>query len=169
MVLVYGSWSVDRLRVKDTDLERSQMIVRDGKGMKDRSTMLPEELKLFLETHLERVKIIHERDLTDGYGEVYLPFGLARKYPNAAKEWGWQYVFPSERISNDPRSGKIRRHHIDESALQKAMLRADRMASITRPADPHTLRHSFATHLWERGMISARYRSCLGIRTCPSR
>ena len=109
-----------RLRVKDIDFEQNHVIVRDGKRMKDRSTMLPEQLKPVLLVHLEGVRILTQ-DLKNRLGEVYLPFALERKYPNAAKEWGWQYVFPSEKISKDPRSGKMRRHHVSESALQRAV------------------------------------------------
>jgi len=115
-----------RLRVKDIDFGRNKVVVRNGKGGKDRCTMLPEKLKPFLMEHLKRVKILHEEDITRGFGEVYLPFALERKYPNAAREWTWQYVFPAERISKDPRSGKMRRHHMGESSLQRAVIRIAR-------------------------------------------
>jgi integron integrase len=138
-----------RLRVKDIDFERNQITVRDGKGMKDRTTMLPEQLRPFLLEHLRRVKILHEQDLKNGLGHVYMPFALERKYPKAAGEWGWQYAFPSERITADPRTGKMRRHHINESGLQKAVRTAARAAGILKPVSPHTLRHSFATQLLE--------------------
>jgi len=111
-----------RLRVKDIDFGRNQIAVRDGKGTKDRTTMLPEQLKPFLSDHLARAKILHEQDLKKGLGEVYMPFALERKYPVTAKAWGWQYVFPSDRMSTDPRSGKMRRHHLNESGLQKGGL-----------------------------------------------
>ena len=110
-----------RLRVKDVEFDRNQVTVRDGKGHKDRITMLPRQLKNQLIEHLKKVRIIHEEDLKRGFGEVYLPYALSRKYPNAAKEWYWQYVFPSRKISRDPRSGKHRRHHASESALQRAV------------------------------------------------
>lgn len=151
-----------RLRVKDIDFERNQVIVHDGKGMKDRSTMLPEQLKPLLLEHLARVKILHEQDLRKGLGEVYLPFALERKYPNAAKEWGWQYVFPSERISKDPRSGKMRRHHINESGLQRAVQNAARSVGLSKPVSPHTFRHSFATHLLEAGYDIRTVQELLG-------
>ena len=153
--LIYGSglglMECVRLRVKDMDFDRSQVIVRDGKGMKDRVTMLPEQLKPFLLEHLDRVKTMHERDLQRCLGEAYLPFALERKYPHAVREWGWHYVFPSERISKDPRSGKIRRQHINESGLQRAVQKAARSVGLTKPISPHTFRHSFATHLSEAG------------------
>lgn len=151
-----------RLRVKDIEFEQNQLIVRDGKGMKDRSTMLPEQLKPFLSEHLRRVKILHEEDIKRGFGEVHLPFALERKYPNAAKEWGWQYVFPSERISKDPRSGKMRRHHINESGLQRAVRKAARSVGLTKPVSPHTFRHSFATHLLEVGYDIRTVQELLG-------
>ena len=151
-----------RLRVKDIDFEQNQVIIREGKGMKDRSTMLPVQLKPALLEHLARVKIIHEHDVKEGLGEVYLPFALDRKYPNAAREWGWQYVFPSERISKDPRSGKMRRHHIDESGLQRAVQKAVRRTGLAKPASPHTFRHSFATHLLEAGYDIRTVQELLG-------
>ena len=151
-----------RLRVKDMDFERLEIVVRDGKGGKDRVTMLPGRLVAPLQAHLERVRRLHEEDLAAGYGEVYLPHALARKYPNAAREWGWQYVFPSRNLSVDPRSGVTRRHHADEKALQRAMKRAVREAGIAKPATPHTLRHCFATHLLQSGYDIRTVQELLG-------
>jgi len=151
-----------RLRVHDIDFDRNQITVRDGKGMKDRAVMLPAQLKPFLWDQLEKVKIIHEGDLKEGFGEVYLPFALEKKYRNAARELGWQYVFPSDRVSNDPRSGKMRRHHVDESGLQKAVRTAARKAGIMKAVSPHTFRHSFATHLLEAGYDIRTVQELLG-------
>lgn len=154
--LMYGSglrlMEAVRLRVKDLDFEHRALVVRDGKGQKDRVVTLADELIVPLQRHLEGVRMVHTKDLADGFGEVYLPYALERKYPHAARLWGWQYVFPAGKRSVDPRSGKERRHHIDESAVQKAVRAAVRKAGIERPAGCHTLRHSFATHLLERGM-----------------
>ncbi len=140
-----------RLRVKDVDFERNVIVVRDGKGEKDRVTMLPESLKPELRAHLERVKQWHDDDLAAGHGRVYLPYALADKYPNANREWAWQYVFPAKSLSTDPRSGERRRHHVDETSLQRAMKIAVRHARLTKPASCHTLRHTFATHLLGNG------------------
>ena len=130
-----------RLRVKDVDFERAEIVVREGKGNKDRVAMLPATLHDALKGHLQSVKLLHERDLAEGFGDVYLPYALARKYPRAGREWGWQYVFPSVRRSVDPRSGVERRHHWDEKGVQRAVKQAVRDAGITKPATPHTLRH----------------------------
>ncbi|MGR3174303.1 MAG: integron integrase [Candidatus Scalindua sp.] len=151
-----------RMRVKDIDFEQNHIIVRDGKGMKDRSTMLPEQLKPLLIEHLEGVRIMHKQDLKNRLGEVYLPFALERKYPNAAREWGWQYVFPSEKISRDPRSGKMRRHHVSENSIQRAVQKAARKVDLTKHVSPHTFRHSFATHLLEGGYDIRTVQELLG-------
>ena len=140
-----------RLRVKDVDFERREITVRDGKGGRDRRTMLPERLIEPLRSHLARVKVLHERDLAEGFGDVYLPFALSRKYPRAGRSWAWQYVFPSGSRSNDPLDGTVRRHHLDEKVVQRAVLEAARKAGLAKPVSPHVLRHSFATHLLESG------------------
>jgi integron integrase len=151
-----------RLRVKDLDFDRNQIIVRGGKGDKDRITMLPDSLKGSLRSHLDRVRVLWEADKREGGGEVYLPEALARKYPTAALEWGWQWVFPSRSRSIDPRSGKERRHHVLETALQRAMKAAVRVSGISKPATCHTLRHSFATHLLEAGYDIRTVQELLG-------
>lgn len=140
-----------RLRVKDIDFDRLSITVKNGKGGKDRVVTLARELVVPLERHLESVKMTHERDIDAGFGRVYLPYALETKNPDASVSWGWQYVFPATRRSVDPRSGITRRHHMDESTFQKAIKTAVRSAGINRPASCHTLRHSFATHLLERG------------------
>ncbi len=151
--LLYGSglrlMECLRLRVKDVDFHYRTITVRDAKGEQDRITILPESLVEPLQDHLRIVKRTHEEDLAKGYGAVYLPYALERKVPHASTEWGWQYVFPANRLSVDPRSGIVRRHHLDESGLQKAIRQAARLAGISKPVSPHTLRHCFATHLLE--------------------
>jgi integron integrase len=151
-----------RLRVKDLDFEYRQILVREGKGQKDRVVPLPEKLGEALQAHLERVKALHEKDLQGGYGEVYLPFALAQKYPNAPKEWGWQYVFPSGKLSVDPRGGTTRRHHLHENSLQKAVKQAAMAAHLAKPVNCHALRHSFATHLLESGYDIRTVQELLG-------
>jgi integron integrase len=151
-----------RLRVKDVEFTRREIIVREGKGFKDRVTMLPDAVIAPIKAHLVKVKALHDEDLAQGFGEVYLPFALDKKYPNADREWGWQYIFPSKNLSVDPRSGKMRRHHLDEKGVQRAMKQAVRDAGLTKPATPHTLRHSFATHLLQSGYDIRTVQELLG-------
>jgi integron integrase len=151
-----------RLRVQDVEFARYEIIVREGKGFKDRVTMLPETIVAALQAHLIKVKALHDEDLAAGFGEVYLPFALDKKYPNAGREWGWQYIFPSKNLSVDPRSGKTRRHHLDEKGVQRAMKQAVRDAGLVKPATPHTLRHSFATHLLQSGYDIRTVQELLG-------
>jgi len=164
--LLYGSGlralECARLRVKDVDFEQRQIVVRDGKGEKDRVTMLPENVVLPLQEHLARVRQMHAQDLAAGHGEVYLPYALAVKYPNANREWGWQWVFPAKGLSEDPRSHVVRRHHMGESSLQKAVRAAACLAGIAKPVTCHTFRHSFATHLLEAGYDIRTVQELLG-------
>ena len=167
--LLYGSglrlMECLRLRVKDIDFGNHQLIVRDGKGEKDRATVLPDSIVPELQNHLQDVKALPEKDLREGCGEVALPYALNVKYPNAGRDWGWQYVFPASQRSVDPISGIIRRHHLDEGVLQHAVRDAARQTSITKSVSPHTFRHSFATHLLQSGYDTQYLRFWAGVRT----
>jgi integron integrase len=151
-----------RLRVKDIDFEQHHILVRDGKGEKDRVTLLPGALHTALRAQLVYAHRLHEEDLAQGLGAVYLPYALNRKYPDAEREWGWQYVFPSQQLSTEPGTDTIRRHHLDPSGLQKAIRNAARSIGLVKPVGPHTLRHCFATHLLEVGYDIRTVQELLG-------
>jgi integron integrase len=151
-----------RLRVKDVEFERREITVRDGKGAKDRVTVLPENLIAPLQQQMSQVQARHQADLAEAHGSVWLPYALAEKYPNAPHSWGWQFIFPSRTLSADPRSGAIHRHHLSETAIQKAVSVAARRAGIHKPCSPHTLRHSFATHLLQAGYDIRTVQELLG-------
>jgi integron integrase len=164
--LLYGSGlrllECLRLRVKDIDFGYRQIVVREAKGMRERVTILPERLCRPLQAHLGRVKELHRQDLARGDGAVFLPSALHRKYPNAAREWAWQYVFPADKLSLDPRGSEKRRHHVGEKNLQNAVKQAIRDAGIAKAASCHTFRHSFATHLLESGYDIRTVQELLG-------
>jgi len=164
--LLYGSGlrllECLRLRVKDVDFSRRQITVRDGKGEDDRITLLPDTLHADLKLQIDSVRLLHQRDCQHGHGEVYLPYALARKYPNAARDFMWQYLFPAARLTADPRTGKIMRHHADPSVLQKAIRQAARSAGLDKPVSPHTFRHSFATQLLQSGYDIRTVQELLG-------
>lgn len=164
--LLYGSglrlMEALRLRVKDVDFARHEVIVRDGKGEKDRVTMLPQSLGSALELHLKDVKRLHDQDLKAGHGDVYLPYALERKYLSAGREFGWQYVFPDRKLSDDPRTGKRRRHHVMEHNVQRAVKKAVQDAGLHKNATCHTFRHSFATQVLENGYDIRTVQELLG-------
>jgi integron integrase len=164
--VLYGSGlrlaEAQQLRVKDVDFNQRQLVIRNSKGMESRLTMLPETLVEPLQEHLLWAKRQHQQDLEQGYGSVYLPFALERKYPNAEREWSWQYVFPAERLSQDPRTGITRRHHLHESGLQRAIKQAVQKTGIPKRVSCRTFRHSFATHLLQNGYDIRTVQELLG-------
>jgi integron integrase len=164
--LLYGAglrlMEAVRLRVKDIDFDLNQITIREGKGAKDRVTMLPSSIQGTLQEHLAKVRVLHQSDLKEGFGQAYLPYALERKYANAAKGWGWQFVFPALKRSIDPRSGIERRHHIAPESVQRAVKSAIRLAGVAKNGSCHTLRHSFATHLLEDGYDIRTVQELLG-------
>jgi len=164
--LLYGSgvriMEAVRLRIKDVDFQMKQMTVRSGKGDKDRVTTFPTSVIPLLENHLAKIKVMHDQDIDQGHGEVYLPYALSRKYPRAGKEWGWQYMFPARDLSTDPLTGTVRRHHVDPSVINKAIKTATRRTGLTKQISAHTFRHSFATHLLQRGTDIRTVQALLG-------
>jgi integron integrase len=164
--LLYGSglrlMEALRLRVQDLDFERQELTVRNGKGGKDRRTLLPGSQRELLMRHLQGVRRLHQQDLAAGWGAVMLPYALARKYRHAAREWGWQWIFPQRNRWKDPATGNQGRHHLDPSVIQKAVKQAVGRAGISKPAGCHTFRHSFATHLLERGQDIRTIQELLG-------
>ncbi len=164
--LLYGSGlrvsECLHLRVKDVDFDNHQIIVRDGKGEHDRATILPDSVVPDLKSQIEISRLIHQKDMKEGFGEVSLPYALARKYPNASKEFAWQYIFPSMNRSVDPISKRIKRHHLDVTVVQKAVRQASHAAGLDKPVSPHTFRHSFATHLLQSGYDIRTVQELLG-------